>query len=303
MKSGAYVETTGNFYVFSKDVYNESILPKYNQIKHVSTTHNLNKFQKELYDLYIITIQKIKQSSTLLFFTVYKLRNDDLHAFVYGYEKIKKNELIRKAEELRIQKIENEKKAFNRSVEVEELNPKTFIQNSLEGKKIVVTGTLIHFTRESIKNTIMDLGGKIQSNISSETDFLIKGFENTGTKLDKAIENKIKILSEEDFLALITKEKSILKDHKDNKLKGEKMKKLKLSTNTSVITYSIYLIKNNVIKDLELNLTEVENFDDAQVTIQSYENILLKHDFYIGAKLVQTPTQIVQSVVPEAMTN
>jgi hypothetical protein len=149
MKSGAYVEPTGNFYVFSKDVYNDSILPKYNQIKHVATTHNLNKFQKELYDLYIITLQKIKQSSSLLVFTVYKLRDDDLHAFVYGYEKIKKNELIRKAEELRIQKNENEKIVQEQ---------KRLLEEDIKRKNLVLNFEGI----EKIKNIqVIYLGGRI----------------------------------------------------------------------------------------------------------------------------------------------
>lgn len=76
-------------------------------------------------------------------------------------------------------------------------------QNSkIFGKTFVITGTLNSLTREGAKAKIKELGGKVLSAVSGKLDFLIVG-ENSGSKLDKARELGVKILSEEDFLKLI----------------------------------------------------------------------------------------------------
>ena len=72
----------------------------------------------------------------------------------------------------------------------------------LSGKKFVVTGTLINFTRNEIQDKIISLGGEAQSQVSKKTDYLIAG-ENAGSKLTKARELNIPVLSEEDFLSMI----------------------------------------------------------------------------------------------------
>ncbi len=76
--------------------------------------------------------------------------------------------------------------------------------NLLEGKVFVLTGELKSFTRDEAKNIIRDLGGKVSSSVSSNTDFVVVG-ENPGSKLQKAEKLKIKTLSEEDFLKIIKK--------------------------------------------------------------------------------------------------
>ncbi|MCF7845936.1 MAG: NAD-dependent DNA ligase LigA [Candidatus Peribacteraceae bacterium] len=72
----------------------------------------------------------------------------------------------------------------------------------LAGKTFVVTGTLENFSRQGIKDTIKKFGGKVASSISAKTDFLVAG-ENAGSKLKKAEELKVKVLSEEDFQRLV----------------------------------------------------------------------------------------------------
>ena len=72
----------------------------------------------------------------------------------------------------------------------------------LSGKKFVVTGTLNNFTRNEIQDKIISLGGEAQSQVSKKTDYLIAG-ENAGSKLTKARELNIPVLSEEDFLSMI----------------------------------------------------------------------------------------------------
>lgn len=66
------------------------------------------------------------------------------------------------------------------------------------GKTFVITGTLEHFTREEAAESIKDFGGKVSSSVSSKTDYLLCGKE-PGSKLKKASELGIKILTEEEY--------------------------------------------------------------------------------------------------------
>ena len=68
-----------------------------------------------------------------------------------------------------------------------------------EGKTIVPTGKLIHFTRESIKQKIEELGAKAGSSVSSKTDYVLAG-EKAGSKLTKALALGIPVISEEEFI-------------------------------------------------------------------------------------------------------
>jgi DNA ligase (NAD+) len=72
----------------------------------------------------------------------------------------------------------------------------------LQGKTIVVTGSLNHFTRTEIQENLEKLGAKVSGSISKKTDYLIAG-ENAGSKLDKAQELGISVLTESDFLTMI----------------------------------------------------------------------------------------------------
>lgn len=72
----------------------------------------------------------------------------------------------------------------------------------LSGKTVVVTGTLHRFTRDEIKELIISHGGKASGSVSKNTDYLVAG-ENAGSKLTKAEELKVEILSEDQFLELI----------------------------------------------------------------------------------------------------
>lgn len=74
----------------------------------------------------------------------------------------------------------------------------------LAGKTIVVTGTLKKFSRDGIKELIHELGGKPAGSVSKETDFVVAG-EKAGSKLDKAKDLGIQVLTEEEFLKLVGK--------------------------------------------------------------------------------------------------
>lgn len=79
---------------------------------------------------------------------------------------------------------------------------KTSGAQPLAGKTIVVTGTLEKYSRSEIERLIKDLGGKTASSVSKKTDFLICG-EDAGSKLEKARELGVRVLTEPDFLRLI----------------------------------------------------------------------------------------------------
>jgi DNA ligase (NAD+) len=75
---------------------------------------------------------------------------------------------------------------------------------SLTGKTLVITGTLSRYGREEIEALIRSLGGKPSGSVSKKTDYVVAG-ENAGSKLDKAKELGVPVLTEADFDAMIGK--------------------------------------------------------------------------------------------------
>ncbi|MCC7429262.1 NAD-dependent DNA ligase LigA [bacterium] len=71
-----------------------------------------------------------------------------------------------------------------------------------EAKTFVLTGTLPGLTREKAKEMIEKAGGKVSGSVSKKTDFILVG-EEAGSKLEKAKELGIKILSEQEFLEML----------------------------------------------------------------------------------------------------
>lgn len=72
-------------------------------------------------------------------------------------------------------------------------------------KSIVLTGALEKLTRDRAKDLIRTLGGKISSSVSGKTDFLVVG-KNPGSKLVKAKELGVEVLTEDDFLTQVNGE-------------------------------------------------------------------------------------------------
>lgn len=72
------------------------------------------------------------------------------------------------------------------------------------GKGIVFTGTLQHLKREEAKELAEGQGANVMNSVSKQLDFLIVG-EKAGSKLDKAKQFGVQILSENEFLAMIGK--------------------------------------------------------------------------------------------------
>ena len=74
--------------------------------------------------------------------------------------------------------------------------------NPLKDKNVVLTGTLSVLTRDQAKALLQGLGCKVSGSVSSKTDYLIAG-EKAGSKLAKAQELGVKVLSEQDFLEIV----------------------------------------------------------------------------------------------------
>jgi len=74
----------------------------------------------------------------------------------------------------------------------------------LTGKTIVVTGSLKNFERKEIEDLIVKLGGKASGSVSKKTSFVVAG-EAAGSKLDKAKELGVEVISEEEFVRRIGK--------------------------------------------------------------------------------------------------
>lgn len=73
----------------------------------------------------------------------------------------------------------------------------------LEGKRIVLTGTLPTLSRNDAKKIIESNGGKTTSSVSKNTDYILAG-DAPGSKLEKALKLGIPVLSEEEFRIMIS---------------------------------------------------------------------------------------------------
>lgn len=73
--------------------------------------------------------------------------------------------------------------------------------NTFEGKTFVLTGTLPTLKRAEAAKIIESLGGKASSSVSKKTDYVLAG-EDAGSKLRKAVELGITIITEEEFLKM-----------------------------------------------------------------------------------------------------
>ena len=76
------------------------------------------------------------------------------------------------------------------------------VPRTLEGLTIVVTGSLVDFSRDSAKEAILSRGGKAAGSVSKKTDYVVVG-DNAGSKADKAEQLGVPVLDEDGFKTLI----------------------------------------------------------------------------------------------------
>ncbi len=86
--------------------------------------------------------------------------------------------------------------------EIIEVEPPAPVDSPIAGKTVVFTGTLARMTRAEAKARAEALGAKVSNSVSSKTDFVVAG-PGAGSKLKKAQELGVKVLSEEEWLELI----------------------------------------------------------------------------------------------------
>ncbi len=76
------------------------------------------------------------------------------------------------------------------------------VARTLEGLTIVVTGSLVDFSRDSAKEAVISRGGKAAGSVSKKTDYVVVG-DNAGSKADKAEQLGVPVLDEEGFKVLL----------------------------------------------------------------------------------------------------
>lgn len=76
------------------------------------------------------------------------------------------------------------------------------IDSVFSGKVIVLTGTLSHYKRSDLKKQLEAMGAKVSSSVSKNTDLVICG-QNPGSKFDQAKALGIKVIEEDELLAML----------------------------------------------------------------------------------------------------
>lgn len=75
-------------------------------------------------------------------------------------------------------------------------------ESPITGKTLVVTGTMERMDRKAIEELIESLGGRAAQSVSQKTDYVIAG-DGAGSKLTKALELQVPVLTEKEFFDMI----------------------------------------------------------------------------------------------------
>lgn len=75
-------------------------------------------------------------------------------------------------------------------------------EHSFYGKTMVLTGTLTSMGRDEAKAKLLALGASVTGSVSAKTDFVVAGSD-AGSKFDKATQLGVRILTEDEFLAML----------------------------------------------------------------------------------------------------
>ena len=87
-------------------------------------------------------------------------------------------------------------------VEIKADRPIQARDNPFNQKRVVLTGTLASLTRSEAQKLLENSGAIVTSSVSTKTDFLIAG-KDAGSKLEKAKQSGVRILEEDEFLAML----------------------------------------------------------------------------------------------------
>jgi DNA ligase (NAD+) len=74
----------------------------------------------------------------------------------------------------------------------------------IAGKIIVFTGTMIHGKRDTMAQQAKRLGAKVATSVTGKTDFLVTGTDVGAAKIAAATEKGVQVISEDEYLALLT---------------------------------------------------------------------------------------------------
>jgi DNA ligase (NAD+) len=88
------------------------------------------------------------------------------------------------------------------NIQIEKAITTPVADNHFNGKTVVATGSLQNFTRDGIGKKLEELGAKVGSSVSKKTDYVIAG-KKAGSKLTKAKELGVPVLTETEFMAMI----------------------------------------------------------------------------------------------------
>jgi DNA ligase (NAD+) len=125
---------------------------------------------------------------------------DDLIKIYDIGERVAESIIVYFKESKNIEVIEKLRKS---GVNFQELNPIKPENNRLKSLKFVFTGELEEYTREQAKNIVIENGGKVISQVSGNTDYVVVG-KNPGSKYNKAVKLGVKIIDEEEFKKIIS---------------------------------------------------------------------------------------------------
>jgi DNA ligase (NAD+) len=73
---------------------------------------------------------------------------------------------------------------------------------TFQGQQFVLTGALTTMTRDQAKAAIEARGGRVTSAVSKKTDYVVAG-KDPGSKRDRALALKVRVLEEQEFLGLL----------------------------------------------------------------------------------------------------
>lgn len=173
----------------ASNMYNAIQKSKHNPLKRLLTAFTIKNVGKETADILANefgSIEKLKETSEEEFAAVNGVGEKmakELYLFFHDAENIKM------LDELKSLGVEPPPVAMPES-------------DVFKGKTFVLTGTLPNMTRDEAGEIIKSHGGKTGSSVSKNTSFVLAG-ENAGSKLDKAKNLGVIILTEEEFLEMI----------------------------------------------------------------------------------------------------